>query len=130
MIGFGRSSGKNEANRRRLALGGLSALGIVAAAVITVCTNIMVARFYTRWDVTRGGLYSLSPPSLDTVRGLSERRGPHAEAIKLYEEDPAAKARRERLAEQHQLAATAFAHGEGKPSRQERDAIRRLKGKD
>ena len=64
------------------------------------------------------------------VRGLSERRGPHAEAIKLYEEDPAGKARRERLAEQHRVAATAFAHGEGKPSRQERDAIRKLKGKD
>ena len=67
---------------------------------------------------------------LVAVRGLSERRGPHAEAIKLYEEDPTGKARRERLAEQHRVAATAFAHGEGKPSRQERDAIRKLKGKD
>jgi ribosome-associated heat shock protein Hsp15 len=65
-----------------------------------------------------------------TVKGLSERRGPHAEAVKLYEEDPAGKARRERLAEQHRIAATAFAHGEGKPSRHEREAVRRLKGKD
>ncbi len=65
-----------------------------------------------------------------TVRGLSERRGPHAEAVKLYEEDPAGKARRERLAEQHRIMSTAFAHGEGKPSRHEREAVRRLKGKD
>jgi ribosome-associated heat shock protein Hsp15 len=65
-----------------------------------------------------------------TVKGLSERRGPHAEAVKLYEEDPAGRARRERLAEQHRIANTAFAHGEGKPSRQEREAVRRLKGKD
>ena len=65
-----------------------------------------------------------------TVRGLSERRGPASEAVKLYEEDPAGKARREKLAEQHKIAATSFAHGEGKPSRQERDEIRRLKGKD
>lgn len=65
-----RTDGK--ARSRRLALGGLSSLGVIAAAVITVCTNIMVARFYTRWDVTRGRLYSLSAPSLDTVRGLSE----------------------------------------------------------
>jgi len=67
---------------------------------------------------------------LVTVKGVSERRGPHAEAVKLYEEDAAAKTRRERLAEQHRIANTAFAHGEGKPSRHERDAVRRLKGKD
>ena len=65
-----------------------------------------------------------------TVRGVSERRGPAKEAVLLYEEDAAGRARRERLAEQHRIAATAFAHGEGKPSRQERDAVRRLKGKD
>lgn len=65
-----------------------------------------------------------------TVKGLAERRGPHAEAVKLYEEDPAGKARREKLHEQHRIASTAFAHGEGKPSRQEREAVRKLKGKD
>lgn len=67
-----RNRGTTNTTRRRFALGGLSALGVLASVIITICTNIMVARFYTRWDVTRGRLYSLSAPSLDTVRGLSE----------------------------------------------------------
>lgn len=53
-------------------LGLLSALGVLAATVLTVCTNILAARFYTRWDVTSSGLYTLSPPSLETLHGLSE----------------------------------------------------------
>jgi len=65
-----------------------------------------------------------------TVRGLSERRGPAAEAAKLYEEDAAARARREHLREQHRIAGQAFAHGEGKPSKKEMREIRRLKGRD
>ena len=65
-----------------------------------------------------------------TVRGLSGRRGPASEAVKLYEEDAAGKARRVKLAEQHRLAAQSFAYGEGKPTRQERDAVRKLRGKD
>jgi len=66
---------------------------------------------------------------LVTVRGLSERRGPAAAAAKLYEEDPAGKARRETLAEQHRIAAQAFSYGEGKPSKKERRAIEKLRGK-
>jgi ribosome-associated heat shock protein Hsp15 len=65
-----------------------------------------------------------------TVRSVSERRGPAKEAALLYEEDGAGRARRERLAEQHRIAATSFAYGEGKPSRRERGAVRKLKGKD
>ncbi len=85
MSGLDRSRKEKKARSQRLALGGLSSLGIVAAAVITVCTNIMVARFYTRWDVTRGRLYSLSTPSLDTVRGLSE---PATVLVFLAKSDP------------------------------------------
>ena len=55
-----------------------------------------------------------------TVRALSVRRGPAAQAALLYEEDPAGKARRLHLAEQHRLAAHAFSYGEGKPSKKER----------
>ncbi|HEX9895003.1 MAG TPA: S4 domain-containing protein [Gemmatimonadales bacterium] len=63
-----------------------------------------------------------------TVRAVSERRGPASVAVTLYQEDPESKDRRERLAEQHRLAATAFDHGEGKPSKKQRREIRRLKG--
>lgn len=66
---------------------------------------------------------------LVTVVALSGRRGPAAEAAKLYAEDAAAKHRREQLAEAHRIARQSFAHGEGKPSRQEREATRRLRGK-
>jgi len=63
-----------------------------------------------------------------TVRALSGRRGPAAEAAKLYEEDPASRAERERLREQHRLAAQAFAYGEGKPTKKERRALEELRG--
>ncbi len=66
---------------------------------------------------------------LVTVRALSAHRGPAAEAMTLYEEDPGSRARREQLKEQHRIANQAFAHGEGKPSRHQRRAISRLKGK-
>ena len=65
-----------------------------------------------------------------TVRALSERRGPAAEVVKLYEEDAAGHARRMQLAEAHRLARESFSYGEGKPSKKERRDISRLKGKD
>ncbi len=62
-----------------------------------------------------------------TVRALSVRRGPAKEAVLLYEEDPAAKARRLHLAEQHRLAAHSFSYGEGKPTKKERRALLKFK---
>jgi ABC-2 type transport system permease protein len=53
-------------------LGVWSAIGVLAVTLFTVCTNVLVARFYKRWDVTSAGLYTLSPPTLETLRGLSE----------------------------------------------------------
>lgn len=64
-----------------------------------------------------------------TVLALSGRRGPASEAAKLYVEDVAAKKRREQLVEAHKLARQSFERGEGKPSRQQREATRRLRGK-
>lgn len=62
-----------------------------------------------------------------TVRALSVRRGPAAQAALLYEEDPDGKARRLHLAEQHRLAAHAFSYGEGKPSKKERRDLLRFR---
>ncbi len=61
------------------------------------------------------------------MRAASAHRGPAAEAARLYEEEPAGKAERLRLAEQHRLAAHAFVFGEGKPSKKERRALLRFK---
>jgi ribosome-associated heat shock protein Hsp15 len=62
-----------------------------------------------------------------TVRAVAVHRGPAAQAALLFEEDPAGKARRLHLAEQHRLAAHAFGHGEGKPSKKERRALLKFK---
>lgn len=49
-----------------------TAVGIIAAMVATVLVNILVARHYQRWDWTRGGLYTLSDATVETLRGLRE----------------------------------------------------------
>jgi len=62
-----------------------------------------------------------------TVRATSVHRGPATQAALLYDEDPAGKALRLRLAEQHRLAAQAFTYGEGKPSKKDRREILRFR---
>ena len=51
----------------------LSATGVFAAAVIAVCVNVLVARFYQRWDWTSRGLYTLSSATLETLHGLDDQ---------------------------------------------------------
>ncbi len=46
--------------------------GIVAAMVLATLVNVLVARHYHRWDVTRGGLYTLSEATLATLHELPE----------------------------------------------------------
>jgi hypothetical protein len=48
----------------------MSAFGVLAAAVIAVSANILVARFYMRWDWTSRGLYTPSAPTLETLHSL------------------------------------------------------------
>jgi len=49
-----------------------SAIGVVAAAILAVNVNVLVARRYARWDLTQDGLYTLSEPTKRTLRSLSE----------------------------------------------------------
>lgn len=47
-----------------------SALGVAAAMAIAVNANILVSRFYARWDLTSERLYTLSPATDAVLRGL------------------------------------------------------------
>ena len=49
-----------------------TSLGIVAAMALAVLVNILVARHYRRWDLTQGGLYTLSDSTLQTLHRLEE----------------------------------------------------------
>jgi ribosome-associated heat shock protein Hsp15 len=61
-----------------------------------------------------------------TVRGLAQRRGPPAAAAALYEEDPATRAARERLAEQLRIAPSVRFEGKGRPTKKDRRDLDRF----
>jgi hypothetical protein len=63
----------------------LSFAGVIAAAVLAVASNVLVARFYQRWDVTPAGLYTLSPATLQTLKALPE---PVEVTVLLSQSDP------------------------------------------
>jgi ribosome-associated heat shock protein Hsp15 len=65
-----------------------------------------------------------------TVLDVSARRGSAAIAQTLYQETPASVAARAVVAEQFKGAAMAFAFQEGKPSKKQRRAIDRVRGRD
>lgn len=50
----------------------LSAAGVVAAAILAVNLNVLVARRYVRWDLTSDALYSLSEATKRTLHSLSD----------------------------------------------------------
>jgi len=50
-----------------------SAAGVLAAAVVAVNLNVLVARFYKRWDFTSNQLYSLSVATERTLRALNSQ---------------------------------------------------------
>ncbi|UQA54931.1 GldG family protein [Polyangium aurulentum] len=47
-------------------------VGLVAAMVLAVLVNVFAARHYERWDFTKGGLYTLSPATVGTLKNLGE----------------------------------------------------------
>jgi ribosome-associated heat shock protein Hsp15 len=63
------------------------------------------------------------------VSQLSERRGPAAEAARLYEEKPASKAAREAMALQLKSLHAAFVPERGRPTKKDRREIEKLKGR-
>ncbi len=73
-----------------------SASGVLAAGVIAVCLNVLVHRFYKRWDWTSGSLYTLSEPTLETLHSLPD---PVEAIVFLSASDPM------HLSVEHMLAA-------------------------
>lgn len=63
------------------------------------------------------------------VRGTAERRGPAAEAAKLYEETAESIEERQRLAEQHRLARPLSADIGGRPTKRDRRRYERTRGR-
>ena len=63
------------------------------------------------------------------VRALSARRGPASAAAELYEELPASRAARERMAEQLKTLHAAFVPEKGRPTKRDRREIERLRGR-
>jgi len=49
-----------------------SALGVLAVMIIAVNANVLCARFYARWDVSTGGLYTLSPATVSILHDLPD----------------------------------------------------------
>ena len=49
-----------------------AALGVLGAALLAVNVNVVVARWYQRWDLTAEKLYTLSPATLSTLRALDQ----------------------------------------------------------
>jgi len=49
-----------------------AALGVLGAALLAVNLNVLVARWYKRWDLTADRLYTLSPATLKTLHALDQ----------------------------------------------------------
>ena len=64
------------------------------------------------------------------VRALSDKRGPAADAEKLYEETEASRRRRDMLREQMQSAPTPTFEGKGRPSKKERRLLEKMRNRE
>jgi ABC-type uncharacterized transport system len=71
-----------------------AALGVLGAAVLAVNLNVLVARWYKRWDLTADKLYTLSAATLKTLHTLDQ---PISVVVLLGRADPLAVSVRQML---------------------------------
>jgi len=64
------------------------------------------------------------------VTALPVRRGPAREAVQCYRESPESIARREAFAQRMRLSAAFAPRPEGRPDKHERQALRRIRGRE
>lgn len=65
-----------------------------------------------------------------TVRAIPERRGPASEAVRCYEESAASMARREQFVANMKVAGAFAQRPTERPDKHQRQALRRLRGRD
>jgi hypothetical protein len=68
-------AGDPKKRERRLGIDpaqAVSLVGIVAAMVLAVVVNVVIARHYKRWDWTKTKRYTLTPATLATLHSLQE----------------------------------------------------------
>ena len=62
-----------------------AALGVLGAALLAVNANVLVARWYKRWDLTHERLYTLSPATRQILHTLDQ---PIEVTVLLSKADP------------------------------------------
>lgn len=106
---------------------------LAAAAVSGGKVHVNGERVKPSRAVRPGDLVSLSRGALEfdcEVVALPARRGPHREAVLCYRESPASIARREAFTERSRLSAAFAPHPHGRPDKHERQALRRMRGRE
>jgi ribosome-associated heat shock protein Hsp15 len=106
---------------------------LAAAAVSGGKVHVNGERVKPSRAVRPGDRVSLKRGAVDfdcEVTALPVRRGPAREAVKCYRESPESIARREAFAERMRLSVAFAPRPEGRPDKHERQALRRIRGRE
>ena len=106
---------------------------LAAAAVSGGKVHVNGERVKPSRAVRPGDRVSLSRGAVDfdcEVTALAVRRGPAREAVLCYRESPESIARRAAFAERMRLSAAFAPRPEGRPDKHERQALRRIRGRE
>ncbi|MGH8217825.1 MAG: RNA-binding S4 domain-containing protein [Steroidobacteraceae bacterium] len=106
---------------------------LAAAAVSGGKVHVNGERVKPARAVRPGDRLSLTRGAVDfecEVTALPARRGPHREAVMCYRESPESIARREAFAERVRLSGAFAPRPQGRPDKHERQALRRIRGRE